>query len=365
MLSSKLKKKRGKHTYKKRFSTLRQTKKKGGSRSSSLKKKLRKERLTKSKKRVDGILVNIANLQNKSRANTEKMYKKILDYKKNHSRNDDIHIDGDKIVAEINGIPTFTKRATMSNVKIGDILSLISRGEPTYCIVKNITKTGVSVIKLQKKDNNTIFYYNEPKLKDSFTWSRQMHIMDNFHPVQSPIYDMGRAEHADPAYDIAAAEHADPAYDIAAAEHADPAYDIAAAEHADPAYDISAAEHADPAYDIAANNSSPDYITIDDTTTSPQYAELSPINKTKEDIINGSWLYYVYNSLNKEPKTEKEICEKMKQKFPQRMTGKTPCNTLNYILQELVKKGYAFRVEFFKNTSNKRKSYKYYINDSN
>ena len=329
MLSSKLKKKRGKHTYKKRFSTLRQTKKKGGSRSSSLKKKLRKERLTKSKKRVDGILVNIANLQNKSRANTEKMYKKILDYKKNHSRNDDIHIDGDKIVAEINGIPTFTKRATMSNVKIGDILSLISRGEPTYCIVKNITKTGVSVIKLQKKDNNTIFYYNEPKLKDSFTWSRQMHIMDNFHPVQSPIYDMGRAEHADPAYDI------------------------------------SAAEHADPAYDIAANNSSPDYITIDDTTTSPQYAELSPINKTKEDIINGSWLYYVYNSLNKEPKTEKEICEKMKQKFPQRMTGKTPCNTLNYILQELVKKGYAFRVEFFKNTSNKRKSYKYYINDSN
>jgi len=317
MLSSKLKKKRGKHTYKKRFSTLRQTKKKGGSRSSSLKKKLRKERLTKSKKRVDSILQNIHNLQNKSRANTEKMYKKILDYEENHSRNDDIRIDGDKIVAEINGIPTFTKRATMNNVKIGDILSLISRGEQTYCIVKNITKTGVSVIKLQKKDNNTIFYYNEPKLKDSFTWSRQMHIMDNFHPVQSPIYDMGRAEHPDPAYDI------------------------------------------------AANNSSPDYITIDDATTSPQYAELSPINKTKEDIINGSWIYYVYNSLNKEPKTEKEICEKMKQKFPQRMTGKTPCNTLNYILQELVKRGYAIRVEFLKNMTNKRKSYKYYINDTN
>ena len=341
MLSSKLKKKRGKHTYKKRFSTLRQTKKKGGSRSSSLKKKLRKERLTKSKKRVDSILQNIHNLQNKSRANTEKMYKKILDYEENHSRNDDIRIDGDKIVAEINGIPTFTKRATMNNVKIGDILSLISRGEQTYCIVKNITKTGVSVIKLQKKDNNTIFYYNEPKLKDSFTWSRQMHIMDNFHPVQSPIYDMGRAEHPDTAYDIAAAEHPDPAYDIAAAEHPDPAYDI------------------------AANNSSPDYITIDDATTSPQYAELSPINKTKEDIINGSWIYYVYNSLNKEPKTEKEICEKMKQKFPQRMTGKTPCNTLNYILQELVKRGYAIRVEFLKNMTNKRKSYKYYINDTN
>jgi len=338
MLSSKLKKKRGKHTYKKRFSKLRQTKKKGGSRSSSLKTKLRKERLIKSKKRVDSILQNIDNLQNKSRANTEKMYKKILDYEENHSRNDDIRIDGDKIVAEINGIPTFTKRATMDNVKIGDILSLISRGEQTYCIVKNITKTGVNVIKLQKKDNNTIFYYNEPKLKDSFTWSRQMHIMDNFHPVQSPIYDMGRAEHADPAYDIAAAEHADPAYDIAAAEHPDPAYDIA-----------------------AANNSSPDYITIDNTTTSPQYAELSPINQDKSDKNKRTWRFYIMEILNEkrgEEKTEKEICDIIKQKYPQRMTGKTPCMSLNKRLQELDAEG-------FINRNKDKRPYKYYINDTN
>ena len=318
MLSSKLKKNMKKHTYKKCFSKSRRTKKKGGSHSSSLKKKLRNERLTKSKKRVDNILENIDNLQNRSRVNREQMYKKILDYENNYSRNDDIRIDGDKIVAEINGIPTFTKKATMNNVKIGDILSLMNRGEQTYYIVKTISKTGVGVIKLQKRDNNTIFYYKEPKLKDYFTWSRQMHILDNVNPVRSPVYDIATAEHPDPAYDIA-----------------------------------------------ATNNSSPDYITIDDATTSPQYAELSPINKTKEDIINGSWRYYVYNSLNKEPKTENEICEIMKQKFPQRMTGKTPCNTLNYVLQDLVKKGYAFRVDFFKNTTNKRKLYKYYINDTN
>lgn len=72
----------------------------------------------------------------------------------------------------------------------------------------------------------------------------------------------------------------------------------------------------------------------------------------------GTWDFYLLDILNSEPKTENELSILMNKKYPDKMKGKTPDNTLNYRLQKLVKDGNAKRIEYKKG---KRNAYKYYV----
>ena len=159
-----------------------------------------------------------------------------------------------------------------------------------------------------------------------------------------------------------------------------PLYDVGTAEHPDPSYDIGAAENLDPVYDVGTDTGpdyymgdtrSPDYIELRASSGSPQYAELPPINvaapaekSTKKapalSIKPGSWGFCALQILASEPKNENELSKLMRSRFPERMTGKTPDNTLNYILQELVKEGYAKRIEYKKGKGS-RKAFKYFV----
>jgi len=170
-----------------------------------------------------------------------------------------------------------------------------------------------------------------------------------------PAYDIGAAEHVSPSYDIGAAEHVSPSYDIAQAHHESPSYDIAEAHHESPSYDIAEAHHESPSYDIAA------------AAKEPEYAFLEPLVKVKVNkkkntvpftIRSGTWDFYILKILDNDPKSENEISALMKEKFPTRMSGKTPDNTLNTRLQILVKEGYANRMEYKKRS---RKIYKYFL----
>ena len=122
-----------------------------------------------------------------------------------------------------------------------------------------------------------------------------------------------------------------------------PVYDLGRA--ASPEYDLGMAKSESPVYDLG---------------------------QAKLDIAEGSWFFYALKIVDREPKTEKEICEIMKVKYPVRITGKTPCNTLNRVLQILAKNGYINRIPYTsaKDTAKssakgtaKRQKYKYFVND--
>ena len=94
-------------------------------------------------------------------------------------------------------------------------------------------------------------------------------------------------------------------------------------------------------------------------------ADEDPTGQTtmKLDITAGSWDFYTLKIVDSQPRTEKELCEIMKVKFPERITGKTPCNTLNKVLQILVKHGYISRIAFKTKGTQKREIYKYFKKD--
>jgi hypothetical protein len=147
-------------------------------------------------------------------------------------------------------------------------------------------------------------------------------------------------------------------YDMGA--DAGPAYDMGA--DAGPAYDMGA--DTGPAYHMGADTGSPDYMEIMADSGSPPVAEKAPSPTTKKapalSIKPGSWGFCTLQILHNEPKNENELSKLMRSRFPERMTGKTPDNTLNYILQELVKEGYAKRIEYKKGKGS-RKAFKYFV----
>ena len=154
-------------------------------------------------------------------------------------------------------------------------------------------------------------------------------------------------------YGIKTSKHVSPSYDIGAAEHVSPSYDIGAAEHVSPSYDIGAAEHVSPSYDIAAAAEESEYVLLE-----PLVKGKKKKNTVPFVIKHGTWDFFILQILDNEPKSENEISGLMKEKFPTRMSGKTPDNTLNTRLQILVKEGYANRAEYKKGS---RKIYKYFL----
>ena len=172
-----------------------------------------------------------------------------------------------------------------------------------------ITKKILAVSKTGKS-----IQIEHPDLKNSLEIvSRKVYVILK----KSPVYDLGRA--ASPEYDLGMAKSESPVYDMGRAES--------------PIYDLGQA---------------------------------------KLDIAEGSWFFYALKIVDREPKTEKEICEIMKVKYPVRITGKTPCNTLNRVLQILAKNGYINRIPYTsaKGTAKssakgtaKRQKYKYFVND--
>jgi hypothetical protein len=121
-------------------------------------------------------------------------------------------------------------------------------------------------------------------------------------------------------------------------------YDLGQAKSGSPIYDLGQAE---PLYDLGQADADPTGQTSMD----------------KLDITSGSWFYYILKIVDSQPRTEKELCELMKLKFPVRVTGKTPCNTLNTMLQTLVKHGYINRIAFKTKGTQKRQNYKYFKKD--
>ena len=184
-----------------------------------------------------------------------------------------------------------------------------------------ITKKILAVSKTGKS-----IQIEHPDLKNSLEIvSRKVYVILK----KSPVYDLGRA--ASPEYDLGMAKSESPVYDLGEAKSESPVYDMGRAES--PIYDLGQA---------------------------------------KLDIAEGSWFFYALKIVDREPKTEKEICEIMKVKYPVRITGKTPCNTLNRVLQILAKNGYINRIPYTsakgtaKSSSKgtaKRQKYKYFVND--
>ena len=112
-------------------------------------------------------------------------------------------------------------------------------------------------------------------------------------------------------------------------------------------YDFGRAKSGSPIYDLGQADEEPTGQTSMD----------------KLDITAGSWDFYTLKIVDSQPRTEKELCEIMKVKFPERITGKTPCNTLNKVLQTLVKHGYISRIAFKTKGTQKRENYKYFKKD--
>jgi hypothetical protein len=203
-----------------------------------------------------------------------------------------------------------------------------------------ITKKILAVSKTGKS-----IQIEHPDLKNSLEIvSRKVYVILK----KSPVYDLGRA--ASPEYDLGMA--ASPQYDLGMA--ASPQYDLGMAKSESPVYDLGMAKSESPVYDMG---------------------------QAKLDIAPGSWFFYTLKIVDSQPKTEKELCEIMKVKYPVRLTGKTPCNTLNRVLQILAKNGYISRMPYTsakgtakssakgtakssaKGTAQKRQKYKYFVND--
>ncbi len=200
-----------------------------------------------------------------------------------------------------------------------------------------ITKKILAVSKTGKS-----IQIEHPDLKNSLEIvSRKVYVILK----KSPVYDMGRA--ASPEYDLGMATGS-PVYDLGRA--ASPQYDLGMAKSESPVYDLGMAKSESPVYDMG---------------------------QAKLDLAPGSWFFYTLKIVDSEPKTEKEICEIMKVKYPVRITGKTPCNTLNRVLQILAKHGYISRMPYTsakgtakssakgtaKSSAQKRQKYKYFVND--
>jgi hypothetical protein len=125
-------------------------------------------------------------------------------------------------------------------------------------------------------------------------------------------------------------------------------YDIGAAEHESPSYDIAQAHHESPSYDIAAAAEEGEYTLLEPLV---QVKKIKNKNAVPFVIKPGSWDFFILQILDNEPKSENEISALMRDKFPTRMSGKTPDNTLNTRLQILVKEGYANRAEYKKGSA--------------
>ena len=320
------------------------------------------ERLDKGKN-VESILLRVKKNQEESRANAQKMY----DYIKRLENNElgphydlgranivnPIYAVGQQASSKKNSTVKRENSEKITLVKltpenvnqyIGYSILFKSRNQYKVKKILSVSKTGKS-IKIE-----------EPDLQNSLEIvSRNIYAIVE----KNPIYDLGQAKSGSPIYDLGQAEHPDPVYDIGQAEHPDPVYDIGQAKSGSPIYDIGQAEHPDPVYDIGqAKSGSPVYdLGQADAETSAQ------TSMSKLDITSGSWFYYILKIVDSQPKTEKELCEIMKIKFPVRVTGKTPCNTLNAMLQTLVKHGYISRIAFKTKGTQKRQNYKYFKNN--
>jgi hypothetical protein len=305
------------------------------------------ERLDKGKN-VESILLRVKKNQEESRANAQKMY----DYIKRLENNEPgphydlgranivnpIYAVGQQAPSKKNSTVNRENSEKITLVKltpenvnqyIGYSILFKSRNQYKVKKILSVSKTGKS-IKIE-----------EPDLQNSLEIvSRNIYAIVE----KNPIYDLGQAE---PLYDLGQAKSASPIYDLGQAEHPDPVYDIGQAEHPDPVYDIGQAKSSSPIYDLGQG----------DSETSAQ------TSMSKLDITSGSWFYYILKIVDSQPKTEKELCEIMKIKFPVRVTGKTPCRTLNAMLQTLVKHGYISRIAFKTKGTQKRQNYKYFKNN--
>ena len=90
----------------------------------------------------------------------------------------------------------------------------------------------------------------------------------------------------------------------------------------------------------------------------PEETNVSHNEKGTNTAKYGTWDFYILQSLNKEPKTENEVTEIIKDQYPHKFKGKTSDNTINYRLQKLVREGKAHRIEFRKG---KRTTYQYFV----
>ena len=72
----------------------------------------------------------------------------------------------------------------------------------------------------------------------------------------------------------------------------------------------------------------------------------------------GTWDFYILQALDKDPKTENEITELIRNQNPHKFKGKTSDNTINARLQKLVREGNAQRIA---NQKGKRTVYKYFV----
>ena len=313
--------------------------------------------LENSKNKVASILSRVKANQVQSRSNTQKMYEYIKSLDNTVDKREKI---------------TLVKLTPENAIQyIGYPILFKTRGEYTVKKILSVSKTRQS-IKIEEPDlhnslkivNRNIYVIDDKNpLYESVKASEPLKPKKNttkkiiiVNKSDSPLYDLGQAENPDPVYDIGQAENPDPVYDIGQAEHPDPVYDIGQAKSASPVYDLGQAEHPDPVYDLGqAKSASPIYDLVADPTGQTSMAKL--------DISSGSWFYYILKIVDSHPRTEKELCELMKLKFPVRVTGKTPCNTLNTMLQILVKHGYISRISFKTKGTQKRQNYKYFKKD--
>jgi len=242
---------------------------------------------------------------------------------------------------------------------LGYNILFVSRNQYITKKILGVSKTGKSI------------QIEHPDLKNSLEIvSRKVYVILK----KSPEYDLGRA--ASPEYDLGRA--LSPEYDLGRA--ASPEYDLGRA--LSPEYDLGRA--VSPIYDLGMANEydlgMANEYDLGMANASPEYDELK-VEPTKLDIAPGSWFFYTLKIVDSQPKTEKELCEIMKVKYPVRLTGKTPCNTLNRVLQILAKNGYISRMAYTsakgtarssakgtarssaKGTAQKRQKYKYFVND--
>jgi hypothetical protein len=332
--------------------------------------------LDNSKNKVESILSRVKSNQAESRSNTQKMYeyKKRLDNKRYEPqydlgeapRDNPIYDIGQALSSETIKINTVDKREKLTLIKltpenvnqyIGYSILFKSRNKYIVKKILSISKTGKS-IKIEEPDlqnsleivsRNVYAIVEKSPLYDSVQVAYPLKPKNTtkksivVNKSGSPLYDLGQAESGSPLYDLGQAKSGSPIYDLGQAESGSPLYDLGQAKSGSPIYDLGQAE---PLYDIGQ-------------------ADEDPTGQTtmKLDITAGSWDFYTLKIVDSQPKTEKELCEIMKVRFPERITGKTPCNTLNKVLQTLVKHGYISRISFKTKGTQKRQNYKYFKKD--
>ena len=99
---------------------------------------------------------------------------------------------------------------------------------------------------------------------------------------------------------------------------------------------------------------------IGSMTTNP-VPDKNTVSRNEESTYTakrGTWDFYILQALDKDPKTENEITELIRNQNPHKFKGKTSDNTINARLQKLVREGNAQRSEYAKG---KRTAYRYFI----